>query len=240
MQAVVFGLGEPLRISVGRLSAEEKGELLLKEELRLEEGVLGRSVLEINDLFEEYGIDFETFDLEVPGKLGFEVERIKSQAVFLPLVRPERGDFLVFKRYVISSEEFAGKFVFPVEAKELKEEALVPLVFDFGEFCGAPSLVVGFFYLYDESKRVRDFLVRELRRVPPKAQPRFLRELEASLAAGRLPHGPELPGRVTFHGLIPLETDFEEKYEAQVMEALPGEVECHGLEVVIEPPLIEV
>ncbi|NPB08946.1 MAG: hypothetical protein GXO17_01205 [Thermodesulfobacteria bacterium] len=239
MQTVIFALGEPLRLSVGRLTPEEKGDLLMKEELQLDEGVLGRSVFDINDFLEEYGLDFETMDLDVPGKFGFDVERVKSQAVVMPFRRPEQGDFLVFRRYVVSSEEFVGKFVFPFEAKDLKEENLAPLVFDFGDFCGAPSLMVGFFYLHEEPEKLREFLARELRRVPPEVQPRFLRELDAALTSGRLPHGPELPGKITFHDLVPLEADFEERYEAQVMEAQPGEVECYSLQVIAERPVLE-
>lgn len=235
MANVILALGQPIRISVGRLSLEEKGELLLREDLRLDEGVGQRSVAEINDFFEEYGLDFETLDLEGPGVLGLDVEGIKKQAVSLPLKRPPQGDYLIFKRFLVSGQEFVGKFVFPFDIKSLRWECLIPFVLDLDEFCGAGSLMVGFFYVEDPQHRF--WLAEELRRVPAKKQRRFLSELDAALASGRLPHGPTLPGKITFHDLVPLEKDFEEKYEALLMEVQEAEIDCHSLEVVIQEPI---
>ncbi len=238
MSSIILALGQPMRISAGYLSAEEKGELLLKEEVRLDEGVGKRSVFEINDLLEEYGLVFETLDLEAPGFLGFDLEAIKRQAVYFPLERPRKGSFLILKRFALTGEEVVGKFIFPQTLRDLHWESLVPLVLDLEDFCGSEPIMVGFFYLYKAPEH-REWLAQELRKVSPKHQLRFIRELEASLVAGRLPHGPDLPGKITFHPLLPLEADFEERFEAFLMEARGAEVECHTLEVVTEPVYLE-
>ena len=241
MQTVILALGKPERISVGRLSPEEKGELLLKESLDLDAGVGGRSLSELTDYLEEFGVVFDTLeDFEGPGIWGLDPEEIKARAVTLRFIPPERGNFLLFKRFLISDEEFAARFIFPFAQKEFRAEALIPLVFDFEEFCGAESLLVGFFYLHEgEIAETLEVLRRELKRVPPSRQPRFLKELEAALLEGRLPHGPALPSRLTFHPALPMEAEFEEHYEAQVFEARPGEVECFSLEIEAEKPIIE-
>ncbi len=242
MQSVLFAIGKPVKLQVGRLTPEEKGDILLKEEIDLDEGIGEKSVFDFNDYLEEFGVEFESLeDFEGSGILGLDVEAIKRQAVVMPFRAPKKGDFLLFKRFLISDEEFAARFIFPLAKEELKPERLIPLVFDFGEFCGAESLMVGFFYSHEEDvSGVRSFLEKELRRVPPERQPRFLRELEAALVEGRLPHGPKLPGKLTFHAAIPLEAEFEERYEAMVLETRPGEVECHELAVKTERPIIEV
>ncbi len=242
MQSVLLAIGKPVKISVGKLTPEEKGDILLKEEIDLDEGVGGKSVFDFNDYLEEFGVDFEALeDFEGPGILGLDVERLKSQAVVLPFRTPSRGNYLLLKRFLITDEEFAARFIFPIPREELKPERLIPLVFDFSEFCGAESLLVGFFYSHEENvEEIREFLARELRRLAPEKQPRFLRELDAALVEGRFPFGPPLPGKVSFHPALPLEADFEERYEVLVFEARPGETECFEVEVKTERPLIEV
>ncbi len=243
MQTVIFAIGKPEKISVGRLTLEEKGELLLKESLDLDEGVGGKSLLDLNDYLEEFGVDFENLeDLEGLGVLGLDPETIKARAVTLRFNAPERGNFLLLKRFLISDEEFAARFIFPFGKEEFRPDRLIPLVFDFDEFCGAESLLVGFFYFHGAEKELEEtlnFLKINLKKVPLARQPRFLRELEAALLNGRLPHGPELPAKLTFHPALPMEADFEEHYEATVFEARPGEVECFSLEIEAERPVIE-
>ncbi len=242
MQTVLLAIGKPVKIAVGRLSPEEKGEILLKGELDLDEGVGGKSLFDFNDYLEEFGVDFDSVeDFEGPKLLGIDVEEIKRYAVIMPFKAPRSGNFLLFKRFLVSDEEFAARFIFPFSQKEFEVARLLPLIFDFGEFCGAESLLVGFFYSHEgEAEEIYSFLNVELKRVPPERQTRFLRELEAALLEGRLPHGPKLPGKLTFHPALPLEADFEERYEVQVFEASPGEIECHEVEIKSERPLIEV
>ncbi|HHI97190.1 MAG TPA: hypothetical protein ENJ96_04995 [Thermodesulfatator atlanticus] len=242
MQTVIFAIGKPEKLAVGRLSLEEKEELLMKESLDLDEGVGDRSVFDINDYLEEFGVDFDSIeDFEGPGLLGLDPEELRRKAVVLPFKAPERGNFLVFKRFLISKEEFAARFLFPFPKAQFQPARLIPLVFDFSEFCGAESLLVGFFYVQEEEKteEVVDFLRLQLRKVPPARQPRFSRELEAALLEGRLPHGPSLPAPLSFHPALPLEADFDETYEAQILEVRPGESECYSLEIEKERPLIE-
>ncbi len=240
MQSVLFAIGKPVKLQAGRLTPEEKGEILLKEEIDLDEGVGGKSIFDFNDYFEEFGVDFESLkDFEGPSILGTEVGEIKKRAVILPFNAPRRGDLLLFKRYCISNEEFAARFIFPWSKEELKLERLIPLVFDFGDFCGAEALLVGFFYCHEDISLVLPFLKQELRRIPPERQPLFLQELEAALLEGRLPHGPRLPGKLSFHAALPMEADFEERYEALILETRPEETECHEIEIQTERPFIE-
>ncbi|WP_022853552.1 hypothetical protein [Thermodesulfatator atlanticus] len=240
MTKTIFAISRPIRIAAGVLTPEEKGELLMKEEIDLDEGVSGKSIFDFNDYFEEFGVDFDSLeDFEGPGILGLDVETLRKRAVYLPFRVPKGKDFLLFKRFLISDEEFAAKFIFPFE--DLSPEKLIPLVFDFGDFCGGESLLVGFFYCHDnDPDNLKEFLDLELRRLPRGKEPKFLKELEAALLEGRLPFGPKIPGKLSFHPAIPMEAEFEERYEVLVLESRGEETECFSLAVKEERPLIEV
>ncbi|OAG28152.1 hypothetical protein [Thermodesulfatator autotrophicus] len=238
---VIFAIGRPIRLSAGFLEPEEKGELLMKEEVDLDEGVSGKSLFDFNDYFEEFGIDFDSLeDFEGKGILGLDIDILKRQAVYLPFRLPKKGDLLLFKRFLISDEEFGAKFIFPYE--DVETSRLIPLVFDFGDFCGAESLLVGFFYVKDGENldSVREFLNVELKKVPRGKEPLFLKELEAALTEGRIPFGSKIPGSLSFHPAVPLEAEFEEHYEALIVENRREEIECYSLEIKTEREIIEV
>ncbi|AEH45642.1 hypothetical protein Thein_1786 [Thermodesulfatator indicus DSM 15286] len=238
---VILAIGRPVRLAAGFISPEEKGELLMKEEVDLDEGVSGKSLFDFNDYFEEFGIDFDSLeDFEGKDILGLDVDRLKKQAVYLPFRLPKKGDLLLFKRFLISDEEFGAKFIFPYD--NLEPSKLIPLVFDFGDFCGAESLLVGFFYIKgdDNLEGLREFLNVELKKLPRGKEPLFLKELDAALTEGRLPFGPKIPGEISFHPAVPLEAEFEEHYEVLVIENRAGETECYSLEIKTERPIIEI
>ncbi len=223
-------LGQPLRICIGRISPEEKGSLLLKGEIYLEEGIGNKSVTEINDYLEEYGIILDTLDIEAPGRVDLEIESLRKRAIKLNL-SPPKGDYLIVERFFLSGDEFAAKVVLPLSLKDLEPQALVPLVLEGESLCDDQDLLVGFFYLHEDPTRLLPWLEKNLRSLLPREQKDFLREIETFLMEGKLPNGTPLPAKITFHELIPLEVDFQERYQVYVMEVTDEGQECVSLEI---------
>ncbi len=228
-------IGQPLRISIGRISAEEKAELLMKETFVPDEGVGSRSLEEINDFLDEYGLDLEGLEIEVPGGKTLSPEVLKRQTLSLELAPPP-GDYLLVKRYLLLGEELAGHVLWPSPAPKY----LAPLALEGEALCDDLSLVVGFFAFSKAQDQVLAWVAREIKAVPGEKQGEFLRNLEASLLQGKWPTGKELPGPVSFLEIIPENEEVEERLEVFVLEVDDLGIECHPLEIEYRPLDLEV